>query len=782
MDVENHDYSSHRSDTAAAAGAEQKRLQENAAQTLAAKENRAVLMLRILVMTLLAVATAVVLAGVYTFSSQAEEKGFEDGFAIHAAQLTNTFGSIIESKLVAIGTFSNAITSYAMATESEFPFVTLPDFAVRGSDVRLLADAINLIWCPLVTDDNRLAWEEYAFSNRYQRNQATEQDNLMRQEQDEYFQQLVGQDESDDNSTRNLEEEEEDNPNILKDGSGYHLRIYEPRGETPEPNGTGPYLPEWQRSPLSNQVQNHINFNWVTGLYKDFDIVNRLMANPKVLINKMRVVSPKHRASFTGSLRAGHYRNKVNAYLDGPITFLAYPVLDSFNTTTRKLGGVILTNLYWQVYFQNVLPTNAQGILCVLSNSFNQTFSYLINGHNTTALGPEDFHDPRYDHMAVTLDVTSDVHRNSNPEKMGYLTVPLDDTVGRYILKVYPTDETRDEYITNNPIIYTVAVGVIFVITALVFVLFDTCVEKRQKVVMKRAAESGAIVDGLFPEQIQERIFEDEPKSENDNNKNTWGLWRKSMVDLKNESLEAGKQQTSLGRQIADEYKSCTVVFCDLPGFTAWSSTRSPKDVFQLLETVYSEMDAIALRRKVFKVETIGDCWLGVCGLPNPNPKHAVATARFADDCMKKVHELVVSLSDRLGADTGSIQIRTGLHSGSVTAGVLRGQKSRFQLFGDTVNTASRMETKGQAGRIHASESTATELIGAGKESWLTAREDKIVAKGKGEMQTYWIDPSIDSKDRSKASTATSQEDVSSEDNVSSRAVSLNAAAAHPLP
>ena len=85
--------------------------------------------------------------------------------------------------------------------------------------------------------------------------------------------------------------------------------------------------------------------------------------------------------------------------------------------------------------------------------------------------------------------------------------------------------------------------------------------------------------------------------------------------------------------------------------------------------------------------------------------------------------------------------MRFGLHSGPVTAGVLRGSRSRFQLFGDTVNFASRMETTGQKNKIHTSKATADLLIAAGKEDWITQREDLVNAKGLGQVQTFWVTP-----------------------------------------
>lgn len=128
-------------------------------------------------------------------------------------------------------------------------------------------------------------------------------------------------------------------------------------------------------------------------------------------------------------------------------------------------------------------------------------------------------------------------------------------------------------------------------------------------------------------------------------------------------------------------------------------------------------------------METIGDCYVAATGLPSAREDHAVAMASFARRCLESMLDVVSQLETSLGPGTADLGMRFGIHSGNVIGGVLRGAKSRYQLFGDTINTASRIEASSEKNKIHLSEQTAELLIEAGKKLWVEPRTKKIVAK-----------------------------------------------------
>ena len=264
-----------------------------------------------------------------------------------------------------------------------------------------------------------------------------------------------------------------------------------------------------------------------------------------------------------------------------------------------------------------------------------------------------------------------------------------------YELTVYPSTLLQEEHITHKPALYTFCVALAFVLISAVAIAYDCKVRRRLKAVLDSAIESRAIVSSLFPANVRDRLFEN-GETQPAKKETTFG---ESMLDKgknmtapaklrlktflhenpRNDNSDANVLQS---KPIADLFPHCTVCFADIAGFTAWSSEREPAKVFTLLQTIFHFFDNIAHKWGVFKVETIGDCYVAVTGLPDPQQDHAVRMTKFARECLRKVTDLTHKLTTTLGPDTGDLCMRFGLHSGPVTAGVLRGEKSRFQLFG----------------------------------------------------------------------------------------------------
>ncbi|XP_037036994.1 atrial natriuretic peptide receptor 1-like isoform X1 [Bradysia coprophila] len=184
---------------------------------------------------------------------------------------------------------------------------------------------------------------------------------------------------------------------------------------------------------------------------------------------------------------------------------------------------------------------------------------------------------------------------------------------------------------------------------------------------------------------------------------------------------------------IAEVFEQVTIYFSDIVGFTSISAASTPMQVVDLLNDLYTCFDSIVENFDVYKVETIGDAYMVVSGLPVRNGTlHAREIARTALALLKNVHKFKI----RHRPDE-QLRLRIGLHSGSCVAGVVGLKMPRYCLFGDTVNTASRMESNGEALKIHISHSTKTILDSFG--TFDTTERGLVDMKGKGKMLTYWL-------------------------------------------
>lgn len=180
--------------------------------------------------------------------------------------------------------------------------------------------------------------------------------------------------------------------------------------------------------------------------------------------------------------------------------------------------------------------------------------------------------------------------------------------------------------------------------------------------------------------------------------------------------------------KIADYFEETTVVFTDIVGFTNLASLVSATTIVKLLNTLFSRFDGLLDNYEVEKIKTIGDSYMLASGIPVPRKDHAMQAAAFAFAMLNELRRFV--------AETGyPISMRIGIHSGPVVAGIIGTRKFVYDLWGDTVNIASRMESHGQPGRIHCSETVYEELSGIYK----FERRGSIDIKGKGKMDTYFL-------------------------------------------
>ncbi|ELT91994.1 hypothetical protein CAPTEDRAFT_99289 [Capitella teleta] len=187
----------------------------------------------------------------------------------------------------------------------------------------------------------------------------------------------------------------------------------------------------------------------------------------------------------------------------------------------------------------------------------------------------------------------------------------------------------------------------------------------------------------------------------------------------------------------AEYFESVTVFFSDIVDFVEISMVSSPYDVVAFLNGIYNLIDDRLQWFDVYKVETIGCVYMVVSGLPLRNgSRHASEIARMALDIMAETENLGV-----LHMPNRKILLRIGAHTGPVVGGVVGNKMPRFCLFGDTVNTASRMQTNGEARKIHISGATMEML--RGDERFTMSERGQVFIKGKGMMQTYWVDSMV---------------------------------------
>ena len=334
---------------------------------------------------------------------------------------------------------------------------------------------------------------------------------------------------------------------------------------------------------------------------------------------------------------------------------------DNDDADENKFVGMVTAGIPWETYFQDILPEGTPPVHVVLQDTCGRfKWTYEIDGYVVTQIDDgQDVHDQRYDYLRVD----GALHHSAHLEMIGWNAdsasasakasshshgghggddeMMMMDVAGHeghrvlsdgpggtheclYTYSIYPTQQFEDSYVNSFPVYAMLAVLGIFILTSLIFIVYDVIVGRRYRRVEESATRTNAIVSSLFPAQVRDRLLETSAPAAGAPNGPRGG--KSSIVDSTDVSVsqqnrtkmvagpylgETSGAHSTTGKSapIADLFPSATVMFADIASFTAWSSVREPTQVFMLLEEIYNAFDAIAKKRRVFKVETIGDSY-----------------------------------------------------------------------------------------------------------------------------------------------------------------------------
>lgn len=553
---------------------------------LAKSETKNVSRSRNLLLLVLFLAAVAVSGVVHYITRNAEKEEFETQFSESAAKLGFSVQRIVDEKLETVKSLATAFSAFVLSQPNmEWPFVTINNFQERVGPVRKLSNSLFVRLVPEVSLEQRREWETYSVNNLDWIRTMTPPRRLNNATTDE---------EEDTGRFDQFQTSMQDGVESVDYSSGWAGNIWEvgPNGTVPA-QGSGPFFPLWQESPAFG-IYSPINWDALDyAPYKNFIV--KTMETGQMTMGAIQTAAPGGRADIDTTTRYFAHLLTVAAgkpvdYKGDPMSTVFVPVFREFNTTERPVA-VLLAVFAWASYFENLLTANFPGVTLVLKNTCEGPFSYKIVGSQVEYLGPGDLHDTRFDYMVRNFQLAS----NS--------TLPFNQDLCSYDVDVYPTKELYDAHITSLPIFLTAATLLVFVIACGAFLVYNRFVEQRQEVVLNHAAQSSAIVDSLFPGEIRDRLMEDS------------GVFLSGKTRIKSFLNDGDDDVIDISKPIADLFPHVTVFICDISGFTAWSSTRDPAQVFVLLQTLYQAFDAIAKRRNVFKVESVGDRCVLLCRL-----------------------------------------------------------------------------------------------------------------------------------------------------------------------
>jgi hypothetical protein len=449
---------------------------------------------------------------------------------------------------------SASITSTAVMTGAVFPNLTLPHFEISGGYVNGFGGIVATAYAPIITDEKRKQWEDYAASNGWWLNASTE----LVKVHPGHLDPLHGTKDEEHEVLEHNESESAVSESIFHKVNGSKVPLTMHLSKV--------YAPLWQISPPISTA------------------VNEDLLSNKIIADLYFAMIATNRTVLSAAAKAEQFfdfiPDKDNVHWKyGPHGVVAEPVYDSFSAHPKVVGMVVALAPFDNL-LDFLLPNNVKGVICVITDTCGNAITYEINGPNVTFLGSDDLHDPAYKHLEQSA------HLEISYEMM------VDGLLCGHDIHLYPSSTLQNSYETRKPGFYAFIVVFSFFLTSILIVIYDLNVSKRQEKTMISALQNGALVASLFPATVRARLLQEETQNRNE---------RQNLA-----SVDEGENKNSLSgckfrtRPIADFFPNVTLMceclrlifahqricvflifflfstfaVADITGFTAWSSTR----------------------------------------------------------------------------------------------------------------------------------------------------------------------------------------------------------------
>jgi len=632
-------------------------------------------------------------------------------FVGYADRIAENFNDRIHANLLALDSFSISSTSYALDTENSWPMITVPDFAIRSLTTRQEMRAETLGLLPIVTTDKRQEWESYVTKNHKWIEESREWEDKKGKSSTPSSRVLLGDTPTNRKitiSNRNLQTQTN-----FSNGISSNIYTVNMEGAAVVDEGIGPFAPIWMTSPAPKDSR-MINFNMLSHHLFWQAIEDCMYSHLSVL---SRVLN------FESSANSGNSAGSPAQIMEEPISSILYPVFDNFEENS-DLVAVLAAEIYWRGLLEKSLPESAIEVVCVVETACDQIFSFKIDGHTTAYLGPGDYHDPELSNMVQTRSPKALIEKAG-----GFTGTPLDLGHCPFLFHVYPASAMKENRTLFGIIpLVTSCLLALLIFTILLFFFFENLsVRNIENDIENTKAQS------VTRQTLRGGIIGSVPK-----------LWKKGKSrsgtapqHLKDVIQTMPERRTLLKSKEKIILTNATLMVAGICSLEKWGEDKEPEETTYLIETVQQSLAVIAKRHGILQIEIIGGNFLAIVGSDDSDVDHAALLVYFACECRKRISELFKSISAK------ELSIRFGVHSGNMKPDMtcIDEGSNRFQLFGDTIDTAYEMFENGKANRIQVSVDTAELLNLAGKSHWVSPRSDLVTVKGIGDMSTFWVKP-----------------------------------------